>query len=67
MGKYKEFTQKKILTIWDDKTKLIVQQQFITQEVSSEIIKNEIENKSRRANAKRKIRKRQRKFWEQFL
>jgi hypothetical protein len=67
LGKYKEFTQRKILTIWDDETTLIAKQKFIIQAVSSKIIENEIENKSRRVIAKRGIRKRQRKFWEQFL
>jgi len=39
-GKYKEFTQKKIQTMWDDETKLIEQQKCITQEVTSKIIYN---------------------------
>jgi len=38
MGKYKAFTQKKKLKIWDNEIKLIVQQKnFIVQEVSSDI------------------------------
>jgi len=38
LEKYKEFTQKKILAVWDDETKLIEEQKCIIQEVTSKVI-----------------------------
>jgi uncharacterized membrane protein YqiK len=62
------YTNKKKLIIWDDETKLTVQQKNLSYEKhrQTKTIDNESEYKHRKATAKREIRKRHRKSWEQY-
>jgi hypothetical protein len=68
LGKYKAFTQKKKLKMWGDKIKLIVQQKNVSYKkyLQKKTIDNETEYKHRRSTAKREIKKRHRKSWEQY-
>jgi DNA repair photolyase len=68
MGKYKAFTQNKKLKILADTIKLSVQQKKLAYKkyLQTKKINKETEYKSTRANAKREIKKRHHKSWEQF-
>jgi hypothetical protein len=59
LGKYKAFTQKKRLKIWDDEIELLVQQKNLAckKYLHTKTIDHEIEYKRRRVIAKIEIRK----------